>query len=199
MWVVHSLPGTGGGYDAGMRWLLVPLMVAVVALSGAGAAWVSSSRVAPDQVAPPSALVLVERLTTDEALAATRPGRPEVAGFVSTLPVQQPLASRVLSLAAGRRVDAMDALEANPAAASGMPDPGTVERIRADNPRPGSGGCPDPGAGLPRAGGGGAVRARAEWDRPRRLGRSGRVTGRSRCGRGSCWCWPFPTRPPLPT
>ncbi len=126
-----------------MRWLLVPLMVAVVALSGAGAAWASSQvapeqvspgQVAPDQVAPPSALVLVERLTTDEALAATGPGRPEVAGFVSTLPVHQPLASRVLSLAAGRRVDAMDALEANPAAASGMPDSGTVERIRADNP-----------------------------------------------------------------
>ncbi len=116
-----------------MRWLLVPLMVAVVALSGAGPA-LASSQVAPDQVAPPSALVLVERLTTDGALDATRPGRPEVAGFVSTLPVQQPLASRVLSLAAGRRVDAMDALEANPAAASGLPDPGTVERIRADNP-----------------------------------------------------------------
>ncbi|HEX7146664.1 MAG TPA: hypothetical protein VF512_04085, partial [Actinomycetota bacterium] len=116
-----------------MRWLLVPLMVAVVALSGAGAA-LASSQVAPDQAAPPSALVLVEKLTTDEALAATRSSRPEVAGFVSTLPVQQPLASRVLSLAAGRRVDAMDALEANPAAASGLPDPGTVERIRADNP-----------------------------------------------------------------
>jgi hypothetical protein len=95
-----------------MRWLLVPLMVAVVALSGAGAAWASSQvapeqvspgQVAPDQVAPPSALVLVERLTTDGALAATGPGRPEVAGFVSTLPVHQPLASRVLSLAAGRR------------------------------------------------------------------------------------------------
>jgi hypothetical protein len=116
-----------------MRWLLVPVMVAVVALSGAGPA-LASSQVAPDQVAPPSALVLVERLTTDGALDATGPGRPEVAGFVSTLPVQQPLASRVLSLAAGRRVDAMDALEANPAAASGLPDPVTVERIRADNP-----------------------------------------------------------------
>src|SRR5215204_2041977 len=74
------------------------------------------------------------RLTTDEALAATRANRPEVAGFVSTLPVQQPLASRVLSLAAGRRVDAMDVLEAEPAAGSGLPGPATVERIRADNP-----------------------------------------------------------------
>ena len=84
-------------------------------------------------MAPPRALVLVERLTTDEALAATASGRPEVAGFVSTLPVHQPLASRVLSLAAGRRVDAMDALEAT-RAASGLPGPATVERIRADNP-----------------------------------------------------------------
>ena len=78
--------------------------------------------------------MLVERLTTDEALEATGALRPEVAGFVSTLPVHQPLASRVLSLAAGRRVDAMDALEADPAAGSGLPGPATVERIRADNP-----------------------------------------------------------------
>jgi hypothetical protein len=124
-----------------MRWLLVALMVAVVALSGAGPA-LASSQDAPDQVAPPSAVVLVERLTTDGALAATGSSGPEVAGFVSTLPVQQPLASRVLSLAAGRRVDAMDALEANPAAASGLPDAVTVERIRADNPSARFGGLP---------------------------------------------------------
>jgi hypothetical protein len=52
---------------------------------------------------------------------------------VSTLPVHQPLASRVLSLAAGRRVDALAALEDDPAAAT-LPDPVVVERIRADNP-----------------------------------------------------------------
>jgi hypothetical protein len=85
-------------------------------------------------VAPPLALVLVERLTMDEALAAVGPAGPEVAGFVSTLPVHQPLASRVLSLAAGRRVDALAALEDDPAAASGLPGPATVERIRDDNP-----------------------------------------------------------------
>ena len=84
-------------------------------------------------MAAPSAVVLVERLTTDGALAAAGPG-VAVGGFVSTLPVHQPLASRVLSLAAGRRVDAMDALEADPAAAAGLPGPATVERIRADNP-----------------------------------------------------------------
>src|SRR5215204_3666721 len=114
-----------------MRWFLVPLLAAVIGVPGAGAAQAAAD---PGRVAAPSAVVLVERLTTDEALAATRANRPEVAGFVSTLPVQQPLASRVLSLAAGRRVDAMDALEADPAAGSGLPGPATVERIRADNP-----------------------------------------------------------------
>ncbi|HZA81704.1 MAG TPA: hypothetical protein VFC13_09560, partial [Actinomycetes bacterium] len=87
----------------------------------------------PDRVAPPSALVLVERLGMDEALAAAGPGAGG-AGFVSTLPVHQPLASRVLSLAAGRRVDALDAVGQDPAGAAGLPDPATVERIRADNP-----------------------------------------------------------------
>jgi hypothetical protein len=114
-----------------MRWLLVPLLAALIAVPDAGAAKAAAD---PGRVAAPSAVVLVERLTTDEALAATSANRPEVAGFVSTLPVQQPLASRVLSLAAGRRVDAMDALEADPAAASGLPGPATVERIRGDNP-----------------------------------------------------------------
>jgi hypothetical protein len=117
-----------------MRWFLVPLMVVVAGLPGAGVARASAVQGAPDQVDTPSAVVLVERLTTDEALEATAALRPEVAGFVSTLPVHQPLASRVLSLAAGRRVDAMDALEADPAAGSGLPGPATVERIRADNP-----------------------------------------------------------------
>jgi len=84
-------------------------------------------------VTPPGALVLVERLGMDEALAAAGGERPEVAGFVSTLPVQQPPASRVLSLAAGRRVDALAALGDDPDA-SGLPGPATVGRIRADNP-----------------------------------------------------------------
>jgi hypothetical protein len=116
-----------------MRWFLLPLMLAL-ALSGAGAVPASAAQSAPEQVAPPSGVVLVERLTTDGALEAVGPGRAEVTGFISALPVHQPLASRVLSLAAGRRVDAMDALEADPAAASGLPGPTTVERIRADNP-----------------------------------------------------------------
>ncbi|HTE71471.1 MAG TPA: hypothetical protein VK942_22420, partial [Actinomycetes bacterium] len=101
---------------------------------GGSAAWALGQPVRPTEVAPPLALVLVERLTMDEALAAVGPAGPEVAGFVSTLPVHQPLASRVLSLAAGRRVDALAALEDDPAAASGLPGPATVERIRDDNP-----------------------------------------------------------------
>jgi hypothetical protein len=116
-----------------MRWFLLPLMLAL-ALSGAGAVPASAAQSAPEQVAAPSGVVLVERLTTDGALEAVGPGRAEVTGFVSALPVHQPLASRVLSLAAGRRVDAMDALEADPAAVSGLPGPATVERIRTDNP-----------------------------------------------------------------
>ena len=117
-----------------MRWFLALVLGVVGLLVGAGSSQAAAQTVAPDQVASPSAVVLVDRLTTDEALDATGGLRPEVAGFVSTLPVHQPLASRVLSLAAGRRVDAMDALEADPAAGSGLPDAATVERIRADNP-----------------------------------------------------------------
>ena len=121
-----------GGYDAWMRWF-VGLVVAVVVLFGVGTAPALASQAGAGTVAPPGALVLVERLGMDEALAAAGGERPQVAGFVSTLPVQQPLASRVLSLAAGRRVDALAALGDDPDA-SGLPGPATVERIRADNP-----------------------------------------------------------------
>ena len=115
-----------------MRWF-VGLVVAVVVLLGVGTAPALASQAGADTVTPPGALVLVERLGMDEALAAAGGERPEVAGFVSTLPVQQPLASRVLSLAAGRRVDALAALGDDPDA-SGLPGPATVGRIRADNP-----------------------------------------------------------------
>src|SRR4029450_6927797 len=62
------------------------------------------------------------------------PSGPEVAGFVSTLAVHQPMASRVLSMAAGRRVDPLPPLEGAPADAAGLPGPAAVARIRADNP-----------------------------------------------------------------
>jgi hypothetical protein len=114
-----------------MRWFLT-LVVAVVVLVGVGPG-PAAAQAAPGTVARPAALVLVERLGMDQALGASGGDRPQVAGFVSTLPVQQPMASRVLSLAAGRRVDTLAALGDDPAA-SGLPDPTTVERIRADNP-----------------------------------------------------------------
>jgi hypothetical protein len=113
-----------------MRWVPALVLGVVVVLSGVG----PSRAATQGTVAPPEALVLVERLTMDEALAAAGPGRPAVVGFVSALPAHQPMASRVLSLAAGRRVDALKALEGDPAAASGLPGPAAVERIRAHNP-----------------------------------------------------------------
>jgi hypothetical protein len=102
----------------------VALVVAV--LPRPAAAQEAATRAGP--VAVPSALVLVERLTLDEALDATRDRPAEAVGFVSTLPEFEPLAARVLSLAAGRRVDA-EAVRAQ-----GLPGPAVVERLRADNP-----------------------------------------------------------------
>src|SRR5829696_6403864 len=116
-----------------MRWFLG--LLAGVALVVSGAAPASASQpAAGDRVVPPAVLVLVEGLTMDEALDAAGSRAPEVAGFVSTLAVHQPMASRVLSLAAGRRVDALHALEGDPARASGLPGPAAIERTRADNP-----------------------------------------------------------------
>jgi hypothetical protein len=79
-------------------------------------------------VAAPSALLLVERLTLDEALDATRGHRPAAVGFVSTLPGYESLAARVLSLAASRRVDAR-AVEGQ-----ALPGPEALARLRAVNP-----------------------------------------------------------------
>ncbi len=101
----------------------VAVLAAVAAPAAAGAA---------PRMAPPGALVLVDRLTLDEALAATGAEGQRVTGFVSTLPPDQPFAARVLSLAAGRRVDA-DALQA-PGGASLPPGPAAVQRLRAGNP-----------------------------------------------------------------
>src|SRR5215217_8517338 len=130
-----------------MRWFLGLLVGVALLVSGVAPAS-ASQPAAGDRVVPPAVLVLVERLTMDEALDAAggvqgtagvvpwtigRRG-PEVAGFVSTLAVHQPMASRVLSLAAGRRVDALHALEGDPARASGLPGPAAIERTRADNP-----------------------------------------------------------------
>jgi hypothetical protein len=148
--VVTERPG--GGYDAGMRSnrtrpgatrpgrvlpgaaaALVAAAFLTATLATVPAPTAAAAQGMTDRVASPGAVVLVERMGMDEALAAAGAG-VGVGGFVSTLPVHQPLASRVLSLAGGRRVDALDAVEADPAAAAGLPDPATVERIRADNP-----------------------------------------------------------------
>jgi hypothetical protein len=114
------------GRCRGLALLGVALVVA--ALPGpAGAQEEAATGAGP--LAAPSALVLVGRLSLDEALEATR-GRPAtVVGFVSTLPEFQPLAARVLSLAAGRRV-----VDAEAIATQGLPDPAAIQRLRAANP-----------------------------------------------------------------
>jgi hypothetical protein len=112
------------GRRRGLALLGVALVVAV--LPRPAAAQEAQTRAGP--VAAPSALVLVERLTLDEALEATRGRAAATVGFVSTLPEFEPLAARVLSLAAGRRVDA-EAVRTR-----GLPGPAEVERLRADNP-----------------------------------------------------------------
>jgi hypothetical protein len=80
-------------------------------------------------------LILVRRLTWLQASAAVR-GRSETiaAGLVSTLPRDASLAERVLSLAAGRHIDA--------AALAGGTDPAAVARMRAANPDAHFGGLP---------------------------------------------------------
>ncbi|HYT25690.1 MAG TPA: hypothetical protein VEP73_04300 [Actinomycetota bacterium] len=94
--------------------------------AGPAAALVPAGPAAVTRPAQPSGrvvLLLVQRLTWDEAeAAARRAGVPAAAGLVTTLPAGAPLAARVLSLAAGHRVDA------------GGTDPASVDRFRAANP-----------------------------------------------------------------
>jgi len=85
-------------------------------------------------------LVLVRRLTWGQAAAVARAhGGPVTAGLVSTLPADASLPDRVLSLAAGRRVDA-GALAGGGGSAGA--DPAAVERMRAGNPDATFGGLP---------------------------------------------------------
>jgi len=80
-------------------------------------------------------LVLVRRLTWEQAAAAARRhGGPLTAGLVSTFPAEASLQDRVLSLAAGRRVDA--------GALARAEGPAAVARMRADNPDATFGGLP---------------------------------------------------------
>jgi hypothetical protein len=72
---------------------------------------------------PPEALVLVGRLTWAQAAAAARGhGGQLTAGLLATLPGEAPLADRVLSMAAAKRVRGADA------------DPARLDRFRAATP-----------------------------------------------------------------
>jgi hypothetical protein len=70
-----------------------------------------ATRPAPSVDVPaPAVLVLVGRLTWDEAAAsARRRGGPVTAGLLATLPAEAPLADRVLTMAAAHRVRGADA------------------------------------------------------------------------------------------
>lgn len=112
----------------------------------ASVAWLARPAVAappPNRSQPAGAigvLVLVRLLTWDQAAAAARGhGGTATAGLVSTLPADASLPDRVLSLAAGRPVDA-GALEGT----AGEPgsDGGAVDRMRAANPDASFGGLP---------------------------------------------------------
>jgi hypothetical protein len=111
---------------------LLGMALAVAALPRPAAAQEARTQAVP----PPSALLLVERLSLDEALDATSGHRPAAVGFVSTLPGYESLAARVLSLAAGRRVDAR-AVEGQ-----ALPRPEALGRLRAVNPDARFGGLP---------------------------------------------------------
>ena len=92
----------------------------------AGGATGQPVRTLPTRPAPlpaPAVLVLVNRLTWDEAAdSARRPGVPVTAGLLATLPGEAPLADRVLTMAAAHRVRGADA------------DPARLERFRAATP-----------------------------------------------------------------
>ncbi|HYY82725.1 MAG TPA: hypothetical protein VFD04_26570, partial [Actinomycetes bacterium] len=123
------------------RGLAALAVTALAAASWAGARAPAAAarpfaRPADTPLARPAALVLVGRLSLAEALDARPRGQAAmVAGFVSTLPEDQPDAARVLSLAAGRRVDL-------PAGGVAPGDPAAADRLRAANPDARFGGLP---------------------------------------------------------
>src|SRR6266536_2457727 len=115
---------------ASVPWSARPAVATAPALSRSRAGTASDGAV----------LVLVRRLTWGQAAAVARAhGGPVTAGLVSTLPADASLPDRVLSLAAGRRVDA-GALAGGGGSAGA--DPAAVERMRAGNPDATFGGLP---------------------------------------------------------
>jgi hypothetical protein len=112
--------------------LLVAALASVVWLARPAAAAPPPNR---SQLAgaPVGLLVLVRQLTWDQAVvAASGHGGPMSAGLVSTLPADASLADRVLSLAAGRPVDA-GALE-GAVASPGDGGAAAADRMRRANP-----------------------------------------------------------------
>jgi len=107
-----------------VRLLARALAVLALAATGClGPAGAASAVARPAQGSEPVALVLVQRLTWDEAAAAARlAGGPVAAGLVSTMPPHAPFAAQVLSLAAAQRV------------IPGGEGPVLVERFRAASP-----------------------------------------------------------------
>ncbi len=114
--------------------------VLLVAAALASVAWLARPTAAapPNRSqlagAPAGVLVLVRQFTWDQAAAAARGhGGTVTAGLVSTLPTDASFPDRVLSLAAGRPVDAaaLEGAIAEPGSDGGA---AAADRMRGDNP-----------------------------------------------------------------
>jgi hypothetical protein len=106
--------------------------LALAALAGPLGAGPAAAQAAPrparQPLARPGVLVLVDQLSWADAATASRgSGAASVAGFVAALPADAPLAARVLSLAAGHRVEV-------PTGGIPLADPAAADRLRAANP-----------------------------------------------------------------
>ncbi|HKE99488.1 MAG TPA: hypothetical protein VKG45_11220 [Actinomycetes bacterium] len=127
----------------GRSWVRLPVVRAAAGAVAAAllllpAAGTAASAAAPPRARAPRAPVVL-LLVRSWSWAQARPlaaaaGRPVTVGLVSTLPPDASLASRVLSLGAGRRVDAR--------ALTAGTSPAAVARLRGDNPDAELGGLP---------------------------------------------------------
>jgi hypothetical protein len=118
----------------GVRAVLLVAALASVAWLARPAAAASPPNRSQLAGAPVGVLVLVRELSWDQAAEATRGhGEALSAALVSTLPADASLADRVLSLAAGRTVDA-GALERVVAAPGGDGGEAAADRMRGANP-----------------------------------------------------------------
>src|SRR5262245_25108192 len=127
----------------GRSWVRLPVVRAAAGAVAAAllllpAAGTAASAAAPPRARAPRAPVVL-LLVRSWSGAQARPlvaaaGRPVTVGLVSTLPPDASLASRVLSLGTGRRVDAR--------ALTAGTSPAAVARLREDNPDAELGGLP---------------------------------------------------------